>query len=253
MKTIVVVQQKGGVGKTALAVHLAWYVKELGSRVAYVDLDSQHNGSSTLSAFDRGMKASEMFTRPGSIAAQLASQDPEMGLLAGDDKLTDIDVDMKPKQAAGAFLEGHAALAAHGYDFCVIDTATALGPRMAAALLASDYVLCPIEPEAYSIQGIQKMLTTIANIKTVNTKLEFLGIALSKVDARSERHTRHVAELREAYPQLVIPHVVYLRGSVADALATGNPVWTDKRTAARSAAKDVRNLAAHLCEKMEIV
>lgn len=253
MKTIVVVQQKGGVGKTALAVHLAFYAKESGARVAYVDLDSQHNGSSTLSAFDTGMKASKLFTEPGSIAAQLAAQDSEIGLFAGDEPVADIDVRMNVQQAAAGFLEGHAAIAAHGYDLCIIDTATALGPRMAAALLASDYALCPIEPEAYSMQGIQKMLTTIANIKTVNTKLEFLGMVLSKVDARSERHSRHVAELREAYPQLVIPHIVHLRGSIADACATGNPVWTDKRTAARSAAKDVRNLAAHLCEQMEIV
>ena len=57
--------------------------------------------------------------------------------------------------------------------------------------------MSPIELEAYSIQGIKKMLTTIANIRKLNTKLKFLGIVASKVDARNPRHVRHQDELKD--------------------------------------------------------
>ncbi|HCZ14874.1 MAG TPA: chromosome partitioning protein ParA, partial [Candidatus Accumulibacter sp.] len=137
-------------------------------------------------------------------------------------------------------------------DVCLIDTAPSLGVSMAAALFAADYVLSPIELEAYSIQGIKKMVMTIANVRKANPSLQFLGMVPSKVDGRNPRHGRHLQELQRAYPQLMIPAGIGLRSSIADALASGVPVWKIRKTAARKAALELRALAAHVFEKMEI-
>jgi chromosome partitioning protein len=59
-------------------------------------------------------------------------------------------------------------------------------------------------------------------------------------------------ELTRAYPQLMIPASIGLRSSIADALATGVPVWKIKKTAARKAALEVRELAEYVFKKMEI-
>ncbi len=48
METIVINNQKGGVGKTTIAVHLAWYLAEAGRRVVILDLDAQGNATDTL-------------------------------------------------------------------------------------------------------------------------------------------------------------------------------------------------------------
>jgi hypothetical protein len=88
---------------------------------------------------------------------------------------------------------------------CLIDTAPSLGVSMAAALYAADYVLSPIELEAYSIQGIKKMVMAIANVRKANPGLKFLGMVPSKIDGRNPRHGRHLQELANAYPQLMIP------------------------------------------------
>ncbi|MGJ0396241.1 MAG: ParA family protein [Methylocystis sp.] len=48
MKTIVINNQRGGVGKTTLAVHLAWYLAEADRRVLILDLDAQANATDTL-------------------------------------------------------------------------------------------------------------------------------------------------------------------------------------------------------------
>lgn len=61
MKTLVVANQKGGVGKSTLTVHLAWYAAELGARVLIIDLDSQGNSSSTLQEYACDVDASELF------------------------------------------------------------------------------------------------------------------------------------------------------------------------------------------------
>ncbi|MDI1364143.1 MAG: ParA family protein, partial [bacterium] len=123
---------------------------------------------------------------------------------------------------------------------------------MAAALLAADYVASPIELEAYALQGIKKMNSTIAAIKKANAKLQFLGMIPSKVDGRNPRHTRHLAELLAAYPALIMPTPIGYRSSIADALASHCPVWEIRKTSARAATKEVRAMTQHIHDKMEI-
>lgn len=254
MKTLVVAQQKGGVGKTSSLVHLAFDFLERGLRVAVIDLDTQGNASFTLQEFASGYLASQMFDLDGDSLRQWFNDLPEgplMRLIASDAVLADMEK-RTLTDAAPIFKENIKALADSGFDVVLIDTAPALGVSLVAALYAADSVLSPIELEAYSIQGIKKMLTTIANVRKLNTKLQFLGMVPSKVDARNPRHVRHQNELQAAYPRLMIPAGIGLRSSIADALASGVPVWKIKKTAARKATKEVRALAAYVFEKMEI-
>ena len=135
---------------------------------------------------------------------------------------------------------------------CVIDTAPALGVRLVAALVSADFVLSPIELEAYSLQGIRMMVSTIQNVRKGNPALKFLGILPSKVDSRNPRHQAHLTELRTTYKGLLIPTAVGLRSSVADALALGEPVWTIRKTAARKAIREMREVAEHLHDAMKL-
>src|SRR5699024_99913 len=67
------------------------------------------------------------------------------------------------------------------FDLCLIDTAPSLGVAMTAAILASDYMVSPIELEAYSLQGMRKMVAVISNLRKQNPKLKFLGMIPNKV------------------------------------------------------------------------
>jgi len=251
MKTLVTANQKGGVGKTATLVHLAFDFIERGLRVVVIDLDTQANASFTLHAFNGPLSASDLFSAIPPATWPEPTEAPGMVLIGSDTSLPNIERLTLPV-AGEHFRSSIARLAAQGYDVCLIDTAPSLGVTMAAALLAADYVLSPIELEAYSIQGIKKLLTTIGNIKRANPTLRFLGMVPSKVDSRNPRHARHLAELAGAYPQLMIPASVGLRSSIADALATCVPVWRIRKTAARKAAQEVRDLATHVFTQMEI-
>lgn len=248
MKTLVVANQKGGVGKTSTLVHLAFDYYERGYKVVVVDLDTQGNASYTLQHFKTGVIASNFFNG-GSV--DIKTTDENLALIESDAAMANMET-MSLSRAGENFRAGIASLEAQGFDICLIDTAPSLGVSMAAALLSADFVLSPIELEAYSIQGIKKMNTTITNIRKVNPKLKFLGMVPSKVDGRNPRHVSHLAQLKKAYPQLIIPASIGLRSSIADALASGVPVWKIKKTAARKATQEVRSLADLVFKKMEI-
>lgn len=252
MKVLVTANQKGGVGKTAVTVHLAFDFLERGLRVAVVDLDTQANASYTLKQFDTGVKSSRLFDPATRLADLIPQQnEPALCLIASDPRLADLEK-QQLADVGDAFKANVGALMNLGFDVVLIDTAPSLGVTMAAALYVAGYVLSPIELEAYSIQGIEKMVKAIANMRRVNTGLTFLGMAPSKVDARNPRHVRHLQELREAYPSHMISATIGLRSSIADALASGVPVWKIKKTAGRKAAAEVRALANFVCTRMEI-
>ena len=62
MKTLVVANQKGGVGKTSTIVHLAWDWLEKGKSIVFIDLDTQANASFTLQEFKTGINASTLLS-----------------------------------------------------------------------------------------------------------------------------------------------------------------------------------------------
>ena len=252
MKTLVSAIQKGGQGKTFATCHLAFDFAERGLRVVVIDLDTQGNASYTLEKNHTGLNASDLFANPAKVAEWAKGECAVNGLalVAADAALANLDK-AELKNAAAALRQSIANLSG-AFDVCLIDTAPSLGIGMTSAVLAADYMLSPIEMEAYSLQGMKKMVTVIGNLRQVNPKLKFLGMVPNKVDARKPRHVANLAKLQKAYPQLILPFSIGARDSIAEALGEQMPVWKIRKTAARLATREVRQLAEYVYTKMEI-
>ncbi|TFL14029.1 ParA family protein [Pusillimonas caeni] len=252
MKTLVVAQGKGGVGKTACAAHIAFFARDAGLRVLIVDLDTG-NLSKTLADSAIGIASSELFSEgpPASLAAKPAGQGGgALELISADALLANL-VYLSLEAALSRFVANLEALSP-GYDLCVIDTAPGLGIALAAALHAADAVISPVEMEDYSIEGIKFMMRTILNARSRNPKLSFLGILPSRVDRRNPRQVGHLAQVQHAHEALLVPFVIGLRSSVAEALAQGVPVWTLRKTSARAAGAEMRALGSYVVTKMGV-
>ena len=255
MKILVAANQKGGVGKTAALVHLAFDFLERGLKVAVIDLDTQANASYTLAQYKGETVASDIFF--GDPApAWISPEEGTLLLIASDTGLVNLEQLPLP-EAISRFRESIRQIRDQEFDICLIDTAPSMGVGLMSALYVSDYVLSPIELEAYSIQGIKKLLTTISNVRRTtvpgvepNTGLKFLGMLPSKVDARKPRQVRNLAELQAAYPELLVPLNIGFRDGIAEALASGIPVWQIKSTAARKAALETKAMAKYVLENM---
>jgi chromosome partitioning protein len=247
MKVLAVANQKGGVGKTALSVHAAWKLQEAGKRVLFIDLDNQGNASKTLGEYSTGVGASQFFSA-GEV--QLDRKDG-ISLVVSDDPLA--DVERAPAQVLGLFKQ-HVARLSQQFDYCVIDTAPVLGMKMTGALIAANYVVCPIELEGYSIDGITKMLQTIFGVRErFNPGLSFLGMLPSRVNSHSPRQKDALRQLLDnpKIAQFMVPVKIGNRQAVAEALEEKMPVWKLKKTAARDAGEEMQAALSLLIERME--
>ncbi len=212
-----------------------------------VDLDTG-DLSKTLARFKMQFPASALFL---DSTPAIPTHDSSISLIAADQLLANL-IYMPLETALRNFRVNLSAFAEKGYDLCVIDTAPGVSIALAAALHAADAVISPVEMEEYSIEGIKKMMRVILNARQRNAKLQFLGLLPSMVDRRNPRQVRHLEEVRAAHEKLLAPVTIGLRSSVAEALASGEPVWKSKKTSARAAGAEMRALGRYIRAKMGV-
>lgn len=251
MSTVVVSNQKGGVGKSTLTVLFAhWLVDKQGQRVAVIDLDNQCNTSKVLSKYDCGISSTALF-QPAPIAIAADASEP-LVLFPGSKALADLERD-KPEVMFPAFREHIRTLAKH-FDAIVIDTPPNLGLRMGAALFAADCVLCPIELEEFSLDGVTDMLKTIFGMRQKhNPGLKLLGILPNRFNPHSARQKEALENLIANYAEFIVPTKISTRSAIPEALAAGVPVWRLAKSSAREASAEVQRAFELLREKMGVV
>jgi chromosome partitioning protein len=237
VSSIVFTNQKGGTGKTTLAVLYAhWLVDKRGERVCVIDLDSQRNASKTLQPFDCGIAAADLFHSEPSVARE--TTEAPLVLFAGGPTLIDLER-ARPDVVIPVFKQQVAALEGR-FDTCVIDTPPALGLRMSAALIAAHQVACPIELEEYSIDGVTDMLKTVFGVRQkYNPRLHLLGIIANRFNPHSTRQKQALANLIAHYDEFVIPARISTRSAIPEGLAAGVPVWRLAKSSAREASAEV--------------
>ncbi len=180
---------KGGVGKTSLVYHLAWMYADLGYRVLAADLDPQANLTSAFLDEDRLIQlwvdnqdehTIYDFLRPlirgvGDIADPVVEHaDDMLGVLVGDlelskfeDQLSEVwpkcmDGDERAFRVMSAFWRILMRAAAHKRaELILMDLGPNLGAINRAALIAVDYVVIPLAPDLFSLQGLRNLGPTL--------------------------------------------------------------------------------------------
>ena len=184
MKTLTVLSQKGGVGKTTTAHAIGAGLARQGRRVLFVDLDRQGNLTYSAGADPGGLTAFEILT--GAADAEDAITHAPGGdiiksspnLAGGDLLITERRKEYRLKEALQEV--------AGAYDFCVIDTPTTLGVLTMNALTASDGVIIPTQAAIFDLQGLALLRSTIAAVRnSSNPRLKVYGILITDFDGRT--------------------------------------------------------------------
>jgi len=187
---------KGGVGKTSLVYHLAWMYFDLGLRVVAADLDPQASLTSAFLDEDRLEEIWEdgtnnsyntvfrcvkpLLSGTGDIAIpNLEKIEDGLSLLIGDLQLSSFEDELSSQWSACLDRRERAfriisafwrvldqAASSHNADVVLVDLGPNLGAINRAALIASDYVVVPLSPDLFSLQGLKNLGPTVRRWRT---------------------------------------------------------------------------------------
>lgn len=195
MKTIAIINQKGGVGKSTTAAAIGAGFISKGYKTLFVDLDAQGNLSYSMKADTRGYNALGVLQRPETIAAEI-QQNEEGDIIASTPELSGADT-IITQTGKEHRLEEALHIVEGDYDFCIIDTPPALGILTINALTACTGAIIPAQADVYSLQGIAQLQGTVEAVKRYcNPRLYIMGIVLTRYNPRSiiRREVRETLE-----------------------------------------------------------
>lgn len=184
MKTIVIFNQKGGVGKTSTAVNLAAELKNTKKKILLIDLDAQCNLSIFCGMREPIQSVCEWLLQTSPFKG-VVSETPYGDLIPASDML---NIELLHFASIPAFVirlrDLLKAIPTDNYDYVLIDCPPTVNQLTAAALVAADYVLIPTEAEFFSADGVGKIAETIEQVKPLNPQIKVLGVLLVKYNSR---------------------------------------------------------------------
>ena len=233
---IAVVNQKGGVGKTATAANLAWGLVARGHTCLAVDLDPQ--GSLTISfGYDPDKLAGQTIyegmvlspdhpkhRRLQPLLVELTS----VALIPANLDLAAAELELNTQYQREFALKRVLAPFHETFEFILVDCPPTLGILAINALAASDAVLIPVGTNYLSLRGLQLLLRSIhMTQQQINPDLQILGIVGTMYDRRLAHHGDVMQQLRRIFPPQGIPvfdSVIPRSVRFEEAAMTGKPV-----------------------------
>lgn len=251
MKTVSVVMQKGGSGKTTTTVNLAAALAEKGKRVLVIDLDPQGNASSWLGARDVGKGIFAALCENASFSdIRINSSVEGVSLIPSSPWLVGAERVLAAEVGAEAIVRRKLKPLSSDYDVALIDTAPSLSLLTLNALGAADELLVPVEAHVLALNGLAQLMQTVETVRErLNDRLEVLGLVACRVDARTRHAVEVVEELRKRFPEETFNTVVRESVRLAEAPSFGQSIFDYADNTA--GAEDYRALASEILAKWE--
>ncbi len=250
MLSVALVNQKGGVGKTAVTLGLASCAATRGLRTLVVDLDPQANATHALGVGNAEWTAHDVLHNAHAGAAQVAAVPSEWPLvdgIAASLSLSECETDAS-LGAEFSLRESFTDLT--GYDLVLIDCPPSVGRLTSNALVAAHLALVVTEAEGFASRGVVNVLESIETIRRYhNPTLDLAGVVVNKWPSPQTRESRiRLAELTEQLGPLVWSPAVPRRAVVAEAAGAARPLH--EYGGAATAVSEV--LAGHLDRLMAL-
>ena len=230
-KTIAVVNQKGGVGKTTTCVSLTAALKEKGLRVLLCDFDSQANATSGMGVdktvsqgvYDVLINGVEPAKRV--VSTRYGDVLPSCKALAG------AGIEMIGMDKREFLLRNALQALAPNYDYILIDCPPSLELLTLNGLCAADSVLVPVQGEYGALEALSDLMNTIRVIKrSLNPKLELEGVLMTMFDSRTNLAMQVAEEVKRYFPGKVYATVIPRNVRLSEAPSHGKPITAYDRS-----------------------
>jgi chromosome partitioning protein len=229
MKVISICNQKGGVGKSTIAYHLAFGLYELKRQVLLIDIDPQGSLSATFDRHD-SCNVLEVFSdRPKLVTEAVVGNGEDGGISLVSSNIHLSKAEFQVSFTAYTKLKKALDRETKGYDrwnYIIIDCPPSLGLFTVNALTASDYVLIPSLPFYYSLLGLKDLLEIVESVteEGFNSRLRVVGILVNQMD-RTLVSRESLDVLRSKFSKLLFDTILPRTIKVEEALQAKKPVW----------------------------
>jgi chromosome partitioning protein len=226
-KTVVVANQKGGVGKTTTAVNLSACLALADQDVLVVDTDPQGNLSSGL-GINRGELSKSLYdVYTGKHTLEDAiheTQIPHLHIVPSTIDLLAVEVELVNRDAREKTLLNSLAGIKDRYRYIFIDCPPSLGLLTLNGLVAADSIVVPVQCEYYSLEGLSLLTRTLKLVRSsFNPNLEIEGILLTMFDPRNTLSSQVAQEVRKYFGELVYDTVIPRNVTLGEAPSHGKP------------------------------
>jgi chromosome partitioning protein len=194
MRSIAVLNQKGGVGKTTTAVNLAAALAEAGNRVCVLDLDPQAHASLHLglSVVNDQPSVYDILCGDASIDEARCWINERLAVVPSNLDLAAAEMELAGEVGREVILRDKLEVDPEQFDYLILDCPPSLGVLTINALTAVDEVFLPLQPHFLALHGLSKLLKTIEIVaKRLNPSLHLSGVVLCMY----ESSTRLAAEV----------------------------------------------------------
>lgn len=243
-KVIAFANNKGGSGKTTSCANIGYSLAVMGRKVLLIDGDMQLNLSLSFFTEDTVL---EMAASEKNLYYAVKNQKDlqeyivptpyeNLDLIPSSTLMSGMEYELFTKWQREFILKGclKNIKESNVYDYILIDAPPTLGGWVMNVLCASDYVIMPVEASPWGLFGIANMFEFLEDVRRINEKLELLGIAITKVDARKNYYKQTCDSLRSADNVHVFEHIIRVDSEVEWAQDDSKPILAHK-SRARSA------------------
>ena len=231
MRTIAIVNQKGGVGKTTVSINLASALAELDQKTLLVDMDSQSHCAVGLAVPEEQIEQSIYDVLIGSnrdeqvrLGEVLWEINEKLELAPASIDLTAFEQQMAGVPDREECLKKVLDTVKDQYDFAIIDCPPAVSLLTFNALCAATDVVVPVETGYFSLHGLSKQLETLAILcqrcnQNINVK-----VLASMYDIRTKMAREILSELRTHFGDKMFKTVVNFNTKLKEAASFGQPI-----------------------------
>ena len=256
MKTIAIANQKGGVGKTTVAVNLGAGLARSGKKVLLVDLDAQANATHVLHRMLQEDEPGicEVLLEEGNLQSIVVPTKQEGLFLApAGDSLANADLNLASMMGRELFLRNLLKpLPELGYDYVLIDTGPYLGLLTVNAFVTADYIIVPISCEYLPLLGLKFLLETVDKVRAkLHPELKIMGYVITMYDRRESITFQVEQTLMDKFGPQVFDTRIRINTKHKGAPSQAATIYDYESSAAGKGTVDFESLTAEVIYRAE--
>lgn len=219
MKTIALVNQKGGCGKTTTAINTAAALQSMGKKVLLIDIDAQEHLTASLGIDTEDRPTIYELLKGEVDFSKVVVNACELDVIPGSLDLAGIDIEFAKKLIGGQTALRKALKDVNGYDYVLIDCPPALNIATINALVYAQSVMIVLQTEYLSMKGMGRLLEIIEEVKEegLNNDLSVKGVICTMYDSRRNLDREVFKSIKEEFGDLVFNAMIRKNVSLAEA------------------------------------